>query len=100
MPMFLRMREGVELNDELIPSLKQTLRQKCSPRHEPDRFYAVDEIPYTSTGRNLKYGCESCIWAAAGKGLKPGLHEESRRNWLVSDFVATTTDYEVPDATG
>ncbi len=101
MPMFLRMQEGVELNAELVASLKQTLRQTCSPRHVPDRFYAVDEIPYTLTGKKLEVPVRKLLlgWPQEKALSRDSMKDPSAIDWFLN-FVATTTDYEVPDATG
>ncbi|MFP5307187.1 MAG: acetoacetate--CoA ligase, partial [Gammaproteobacteria bacterium] len=30
------------------------LREDCSPRHVPDRIYAVEQVPYTLTGKKME----------------------------------------------
>jgi acetoacetyl-CoA synthetase len=54
MPLFVVLRDGFSLTDELITRIKQTLRTQFSPRHVPDRIYAVTEIPYTISGKKLE----------------------------------------------
>ena len=54
MPLFVNLADGFELNGELIDAIAQTLKTQCSPRHVPDQVYAVDEIPYTLTGKKLE----------------------------------------------
>lgn len=54
MPLFLQLGEGVNLNEKLIQKIKSELRQKCSPRHVPDDFLQVAEIPYTLTGKKME----------------------------------------------
>lgn len=54
MPMFVKLAPGVTLDDALIARLAQTLRREASPRHVPDQVYAVEEIPYTLTGKKLE----------------------------------------------
>ncbi len=53
-PLFVKLGAEFELNSELIDAIARTLRTQCSPRHVPDRVYAVDEIPYTLTGKKLE----------------------------------------------
>ena len=37
-----------------VQKIAQRLRTECSSAHVPDRVYAVDEIPYTLTGKKLE----------------------------------------------
>jgi acetoacetyl-CoA synthetase len=53
-PLFVRLREGLRLDERLIESLRARLRQDCSPRHVPDRIYQLDTIPYTRTGKKME----------------------------------------------
>jgi acetoacetyl-CoA synthetase len=54
MPLFLVLAEGVELNDELQQRIAAQLSMECSPRHVPDEYYRIDEVPYTLTGKKLE----------------------------------------------
>ncbi|MET1073679.1 MAG: acetoacetate--CoA ligase [Umezawaea sp.] len=50
---FLVLDEGVAL-DSLEPALRKDLRTNLSPRHVPDSFIAVDEIPRTLNGKKCE----------------------------------------------
>ncbi len=54
MPLFVVLREGYSLTDELVGRIKQTLRSQFSPRHVPDQVYSIREIPYTISGKKLE----------------------------------------------
>jgi acetoacetyl-CoA synthetase len=54
MPLFVVMREGFSLTAEIIAKIKQVLRQIYSPRHVPDDIIAVDDIPYTISGKKME----------------------------------------------
>jgi acetoacetyl-CoA synthetase len=54
MPLFVVLRDGAELDDALIGELARRIRERCSPRHVPDRVYAIDEIPRTLSGKVLE----------------------------------------------
>lgn len=54
MPLFLKMKEGVPLNEEIEAGIKKELRRACSPRHVPDRFIEVSDIPYTISGKKME----------------------------------------------
>jgi acetoacetyl-CoA synthetase len=54
MPLFLRLKPTLTLDDALRKKISTWLREACSPRHVPDRMYAVSEVPYTLTGKKLE----------------------------------------------
>jgi acetoacetyl-CoA synthetase len=54
MPLFLVLREGVDLDDDLTARLKKTIRRDISPRHVPDEIFVLDEIPYTLSGKKME----------------------------------------------
>ena len=54
MPLFLVLREGVELDEDLTKRLKQKIRQDISPRHVPDEIFVIEEIPYTLSGKKME----------------------------------------------
>ena len=50
---FLVLADGVSLVD-VEPSLRTALRKELSPRHVPDRFVLVDEVPRTLSGKKCE----------------------------------------------
>jgi acetoacetyl-CoA synthetase len=54
MSLFVVLREGEELGEDLAASLKRRIRDDCSPRHVPDEVLAVPEIPRTLSGKILE----------------------------------------------
>src|SRR5690606_20406954 len=51
MPLFVVLREGVELDDALRDRIRQRIRTALSPRHVPDDIVAVPEVPRTLNGK-------------------------------------------------
>ena len=49
--LFVRMREGAALNDDLTDRIRKRIRQNCSPRHVPAKVVAVADIPRTKSGK-------------------------------------------------
>lgn len=49
--LFVRLREGVELTDELVRRIKSEIRQNATPRHVPAKVIAVADIPRTHSGK-------------------------------------------------
>ncbi|MGH3976509.1 MAG: acetoacetate--CoA ligase, partial [Pseudonocardiaceae bacterium] len=50
---FLVLAAGVSL-DDVEPSLRIRLRENLSPRHVPNRFIVVDEVPRTLNGKKCE----------------------------------------------
>src|SRR5215207_3141149 len=50
---FLVLAPGVRLAD-VEPGLRQALRTQLSPRHVPDRFVVIDEVPRTLNGKKCE----------------------------------------------
>jgi acetoacetyl-CoA synthetase len=54
MPLFVVLREGAELDDELRREIARRVREQCSPRHVPDEVFAIAEVPRTLSGKVLE----------------------------------------------
>jgi acetoacetyl-CoA synthetase len=54
MPLFVKLRDGLSLDERLAERIRDALRNEYSPRHVPDRIYQVEEIPVTHTGKKLE----------------------------------------------
>jgi acetoacetyl-CoA synthetase len=54
MPLFVVLREDVDLDDELIAAIKRRIREDCSPRHVPDEVCQIAEVPRTLSGKVLE----------------------------------------------
>jgi acetoacetyl-CoA synthetase len=52
--LFVAVRAGEELDDELRDRIRATLRRELSPRHVPDRILAVPSVPRTLSGKKLE----------------------------------------------
>jgi acetoacetyl-CoA synthetase len=70
--MFVLLNEGYELTDDLKAKIKQTLREKTSPRHVPKLIYAAPEdgIPYTFSNKKVEIAVTKIIHGmeAANRG--------------------------------
>jgi acetoacetyl-CoA synthetase len=54
MPLFVVLRDGAELDEELPREIARRVREQCSPRHVPDEVFAIDEVPRTLSGKVLE----------------------------------------------
>src|SRR3546814_15245425 len=49
--LFVRLREGLSLDDALRDRIRSQIRQNASPRHVPARIIEVADIPRTKSGK-------------------------------------------------
>jgi acetoacetyl-CoA synthetase len=54
MPLFVVLREGAALDDDLTARIRARIREDCSPRHVPNEVVAVREVPRTLSGKVLE----------------------------------------------
>jgi acetoacetyl-CoA synthetase len=54
MPLFVVLREGAELDDDLVARMKRRIREDCSPRHVPNEIHQIAEVPRTLSGKALE----------------------------------------------
>lgn len=54
MPLFVVLRPGHDLTDELRTRIRQALRSQYSPRHVPDSIHQIEEVPYTISGKKME----------------------------------------------
>ncbi len=54
MPLFVVLREGVELDEQLPKEIARRIRERCSPRHVPDQVFQIAEVPRTLSGKVLE----------------------------------------------
>src|SRR4051795_13342017 len=54
MPLFVVLREGVQLDDDLVARIKKRVREDCSPRHVPNDIHQIAEVPRTLSGKVLE----------------------------------------------
>jgi acetoacetyl-CoA synthetase len=54
MSLFVVLRDGASLDDDLVAAVKKRIREDCSPRHAPNEVRAIDEVPRTLSGKVLE----------------------------------------------
>jgi len=96
MPLFVKLADGVELDDALQDRIRRKLRADYSPRHVPDRIYPVREIPYTLTGKKMEIPVRKIL---AGVAVEKAANPSAMANPSSLDFfvrfAATSEDYSM-----
>ncbi|SFB06361.1 acetoacetyl-CoA synthetase [Lentibacillus halodurans] len=53
-PLFVLMKDGEELTDDVKKTIKNQIRIHCSPRHVPSGIYEAPDLPKTLNGKKLE----------------------------------------------
>jgi len=59
--LFVVMREGIELDDEMKARIRSLIRQNTTPRHVPAKIVAVDDIPRTISGKIVELAVRNVV---------------------------------------
>lgn len=54
LPLFVVLKEGSVLDEELSRRMKKKIREELSPRHVPDDIIRIQEVPRTLNGKKLE----------------------------------------------
>ena len=65
MPLFVVLRDGVSLDDDLVQRIRRRIREDCSPRHVPDDVRAIGEVPRTLSGKVLEIPVKKILMGTA-----------------------------------
>jgi acetoacetyl-CoA synthetase len=59
--LFVRLREGLELDEALIKRIKQRIRTNTTPRHVPAKVVQVADIPRTKSGKIVELAVRNVV---------------------------------------
>ena len=91
MPLFVVLREGAELDDELRAEIARRIRESCSPRHVPDEVFEIPEVPRTLSNKVLEVPVKRILMGTpAGDGREPRLARQPGDARLVRRPRGTT----------
>lgn len=91
MPLFLKLKAGLTLEQGLIQAVVLALRSKCSPRHVPDDIFQVGDIPYTISGKKMEAPVKKIL---LGMEIESSLNKDAMRNPESLQFFKS---FEVPE---
>ena len=84
MPLFVVLREGAELTDDLVARIRSRIREDCSPRHVPDEIHAVAEVPRTLSGKVLEVPVKRILSGESPRRRRARTRSRTRRHWSSS----------------
>jgi acetoacetyl-CoA synthetase len=64
MVLFVVLREGLTLDEDLEARIKRRVREDCSPRHVPNQVLQIDEVPRTLSGKVLEVPIKRILMGA------------------------------------
>jgi acetoacetyl-CoA synthetase len=59
--LFVRLQEGLQLDDALVKRIKETIRVNTTPRHVPAKVLQVDDIPRTKSGKIVELAVREAV---------------------------------------
>ena len=59
--LFVKLREGLALNDALIDKIKNRIRANTTPRHVPAKVLQVEDIPRTKSGKIVELAVRNVV---------------------------------------
>jgi acetoacetyl-CoA synthetase len=62
--LFVVLRDGAELTDDLKKTLARAIRTRCSPRHVPDNVTAIAAVPRTLSGKVVEVPVKRILMGA------------------------------------
>jgi acetoacetyl-CoA synthetase len=89
--LFVVLRDGAELDDDLRKTLARAIRERCSPRHVPDEVRAVAAIPRTLSGKVTEVPVKRIL---SGADPTKVVSRDSLANPEALDYFIELADYE------
>ena len=89
MPLFVVLRDEVQLDEELKKRIKQQLRANVSPHHVPDEILAIPEIPRTLSGKKLEVPVKKLLM---GVPVEKAVSKDALANPQAFDYFVEFAD--------
>jgi len=68
--LFVKLRDGVNLDDALVAAIKRRIRDNTTPRHVPQKILQVMDIPRTRSGKIVELAVRDVVHGRAVKNLE------------------------------
>jgi acetoacetyl-CoA synthetase len=89
--LFVVLREGAELDDDLRKTLARAIRERCSPRHVPDEVRAIAAVPRTLSGKVVEVPTKRILMGADPTKV---VSRDSLANPEALDYFVELADYD------
>jgi acetoacetyl-CoA synthetase len=68
--LFVKLREGMSLDEPLIGRIRQQIRENTTPRHVPAKVLQVVDIPRTKSGKIVELAVRNVVHGRPVKNLE------------------------------
>jgi acetoacetyl-CoA synthetase len=68
--LFVKLKEGVQLDDALVNQIKRRIRENTTPRHVPAKVVQVSDIPRTKSGKIVELAVREVVHGRPVKNLE------------------------------
>jgi acetoacetyl-CoA synthetase len=75
--LFVKLRDGIVLSDDLILKIKTTIREHTTPRHVPSKILAVPDMPRTKSGKLVELAVRNVVHGEPVKNVEALLNPEA-----------------------
>ena len=89
--LFVVLREGAELDDDLRKTLARAIRERCSPRHVPDQVRAIAAVPRTLSGKVTEVPVKRIL---SGADPTKVISRDSLANPEALDYFVELAEYD------
>ena len=91
MPLFVVLKTGVALDEVLKKKINHKIRSALSPRHVPDKIFAVDDVPRTLNAKKLEVPVKKIL---SGTAVENAVNVDSMSNpESISFFVDLAKEF-------
>jgi acetoacetyl-CoA synthetase len=87
--LFVRLRDGVALDDALEQKIRQVIRANTTPRHVPAKILAVSDIPRTISGKVVELAVRNVVHGEAVKNTDALANPEALEQFRNRPELAT-----------
>ncbi|HWV92205.1 MAG TPA: acetoacetate--CoA ligase, partial [Burkholderiales bacterium] len=68
--LFVRLRDGLALDDALADRIRRQIRENATPRHVPAKILQVADIPRTKSGKIVELAVRDVVHGRQPKNLE------------------------------
>ncbi len=87
--LFVKLKEGLKISDDLVSSIKRKIRENTTPRHVPAKILQVGDIPRTKSGKIVELAVREVVHGKQPKNLEALANPEALAFFRARDELAT-----------
>jgi acetoacetyl-CoA synthetase len=87
--LFVRLRDGLVLDDDLRNRIRKHIRDNTTPRHVPARIVQVGDIPRTKSGKIVELAVRNVVHGRPVKNIEALANPEALELYRDRDELRT-----------